>query len=228
MSHEDEIKEALKAHPISKTVAERAAKDPEYAEYIRQVRAAMQPILDDLVKVGYKVESLYELRHQGRTWEPAIPILLHWLSLINIRNLKEEIITCLSVPWTGTRATEYLIQEFKNTAVSDHYYAWTVGNALSIVDVKGREKEIIQLCRNPKYGMARQMMVMNLHRLRRFPEAEETALDLLEQDDVKLHAIIALGRMKSKRALFHLEKLLTDKRAPIRKEARKAITKIMR
>jgi hypothetical protein len=34
--------------------------------------------------------------------------------------------------------------------------------------------------------------------------------------------------MKSKRALFELEKLLTDKRAPIRKEARKAITKIMR
>jgi HEAT repeat protein len=228
MSHEDDVRQALKAHPISKTVAERAARDPEYAEYIRKVQAATQPILDDLARIGYKVESLYELRHQGKSWESSIPVLLHWLPLIHIRNLKDEIIACLAVPWTGNRATEYLIQEFKDTAVSDPYSAWAIGNALSIVDVKGHETEIIRLCRNPNYGMARQMMVMNLHRLRKFPEAEETALDLLEQEDVKLHAIIALGRMKSKRALFQLEKLLTEKRPHIRKEARKAITKIMR
>jgi HEAT repeat protein len=43
-----------------------------------------------------------------------------------------------------------------------------------------------------------------------------------------MHAIGALGKMKSKLALFQLEKLTTDKRGEVRKEARKAITKIMR
>jgi len=71
------------------------------------------------------------------------------------------------------------------------------------------------------------MLVLGLGRFSS-PEAEEVTVELLNDEDVKLHAIIALGKMKSKRALFELEKLLTDKRAAIRKEARKAITKIMR
>lgn len=71
------------------------------------------------------------------------------------------------------------------------------------------------------------MIVWGLGRFRD-DQAEETALDLLSDEDVKLHAVIALGKMKSKRALFQLEKLLRDKRAVIRKEARKAITRISR
>lgn len=227
MSHEDEVREALRAVPISKLVAERMARDPAYAEHIRQVQAAVKPILDDLAKIGYRLERLSDLRHNVGSWEPAIPILLHWLPLTNNRSVKESIISCLSVPWTGTRATEYLIKEFKNTAESDPHYAWAIGNALSIVDVEGFEKDIIKICRNSKYGMSRQMLVMSLNRLDD-PEGEETALDLLDDEDVRLHSIIALGKMKSRRALFHLEKLLKDKKALIRKEARRAITKIMR
>lgn len=52
--------------------------------------------------------------------------------------------------------------------------------------------------------------------------------DLLSDEEVKLHAIDAWEKMKSKRALFQLEPLLKDKRASVRKEARKAITKVMR
>lgn len=203
------------------------SKDPAYAEWMRQTTAVVKPILEDLAQVGFEVDSLSALRNSQRSWEPAIPILWHWLPLVDHRDVKESIIRCLSVPWTGNRATIYLIEEFRKTATEDMGYGWTIGNALSIVDVKGFEKEIIQLCRDSKYGRARQMVVMSLHRLRH-PEVEEIALDLLNDSDVKLHAIIALGKMKSKRALFQLEKLLEDKQAVIRKETRKAIIKINR
>jgi hypothetical protein len=92
-------------------------------------------------------------------------------------------VRCLSVPWIGKQATPQLIEEFQNAPL-DSSLAWAIGNALSIVDVKGFEKEILCLCRNPKYGTARQMLVF--------------------------------------------EELLTDKRAVVRKEARKAITRIMK
>src|SRR4029077_3880205 len=165
---------------------------------------------------------------------------------------KESIIRALSVPWVGNKATAELIEEFKKYApilpkptnpwvgnqlreiqeeekTLGPYFslAWAIGNALSIVDVKGFEKQIIELCRNPKYGAARQMVVLGLGRLRS-SEAEEAALDLLSDEQVQIHAIGALAKIKSKRALFQLEKLMADERAPIRKEARKAITKIMR
>ena len=226
MSHEDDARKALKGHSISISVAERAARDPQYAAYSRDARSALKPLLEDLATIGFKVDWLSELRRE-KSWKAAIPILLHWLPLVKHRNIELDIIRSLSVPWTGRRATEYLVQAFRNNAESDPYYAWTIGNALSVVDVTGFEPEIIKLCRNARYGMSRQMLIMALAHMDH-PEVEETALDLLDDESVRMHAIIALGKMKSQRSLFHLEKLLTDKQLSIRKEARKAIRKIMR
>ena len=177
---------------------------------------------------------------------------MRWLPKIDDLSLKESVVRCLSVPWVGNAATAELIEEFKRYApvlqrysnlwVGKHLtepteqekklfpafsLAWTIGNALSIVDVRGFERQVIELYTNPRYGDARQMAVLGLGRLRN-PEAEEAAVELLHHDGVQLHAIMALGKMKSKRALFELEKLLTDKRAAIRKEARRTITKITR
>jgi hypothetical protein len=187
-----------------------------------------RPLLDQLAELGYHVESLSDLRHLGKPWKTALPTLLSWLPHVDDPGVKEDIIRCLSVPWVGDKATAALIEEFKKSVgTNPPALSWTIGNALSIVDVTGFEAQIIKLCRNPKYGVARQMLVLSLGRLRD-PQAEETAVELLNDEEVKLHAIGALGTMKSKRALFELERLLTDTRAVIRKEARKAITKIMR
>lgn len=237
---------------IIATAAGRAADDPERAVETQRYSEAAKPLLDQLGELGYRVESLSDLRHQGKPWKTALPILLSWLPLVDDLSVKEDIVRCLSVPWIGNRATAELIEEFKkhspvlptpsNPPVGNQLreipekerkltpafsLAWAMGNALSIVDVKGFEKEIIELCRNPKYGAARQMLVLGLGRFRS-SDAEETALNLLNDEQVNLHAIDALAKMKSKRALFELEKLLRDKRAAVRKEARKAITKIMR
>lgn len=237
-------------------IREEALRDPAKRELLQNHIAIAGPLLNELAELGYEVDTLDDLRHLGKPWRSAIPVLLRWLTRIDDPNVKENIVRCLSVPWVGNKATGELIWEFKKYAPIDPEHAedisnlssaafikhlgtikrrdpsaslaWAIGNALSIVDVKGFEKQIVEVCRNPKYGIARQMMVLGLGRLRQHPEAEETAIELLSDEDVKLHAIVALGKVKSKRALFELEKLLADKRAAIRKEARKAITKIMR
>src|SRR5580658_2633565 len=108
MSREEVIQQAFKAHPISKSVADRMARDPAYAEWVRQTSAAAKPVLDDLAKIGFEVENLSALRDPQRSWEPTIPTLLHWLPLVDHRDVRESIIRCLSVPWTGNRATAYL------------------------------------------------------------------------------------------------------------------------
>lgn len=237
---------------IRKKIKRDAFEDPAKQELFREYLLIAGPLLQELAELGYDLDSLDDLRHQDRPWKTALPVLLRWLPKIDDPNVKDGIVRCLSVPWIGNKATAELIEEFKRYApilpkptnlwvgnqmreipeeerkLSPYFsLAWTIGNALSIVGVKGFEKQIIGLCRNPKYGTARQMVVLGLGRLRD-PEAEGTALDLLNDDDVKLHAVIALGKMKSKRALFELEKLMADQRARIRKEARKAITNIMR
>lgn len=237
---------------VRQDIKRRALEDPIGRERLREHIKIAGPILRELVRLGYDIDTLDDLRHQGKSWKSALPTLLRWLPRIDDPHVKDGILRCLSVPWVGNNATAELIEEFRRYApilpnpasvrvgskmrdLSDEEkkagpffsLAWAIGNALSIVDVTGFEGQIIELCRNPKYGMARQMLVLSLGRLGG-SVAEETAVELLSDEGVQLHAVIALGRMKSKRALFEVEKLLADKRPAVRKEARKAITRIMR
>ena len=212
---------------VIRRVREIVENDPEKATQIRKYSAAAQPVLDELRGLNYRLETIGDLRHQGKPWKSALPALLRWLPIVDDPGVKEDIVRSLSVPWAGNTATAQLIEEFKRAAGTEPALAWAIWNALSIVSVKGFERQIIELCRNPRYGIARQMLVLGLGRFGT-SEAEETAVELLDDEEVKLHAIGALGKLKSKRALFELERLLTDKRPVVRKEARKAITKIMR
>jgi|SRR5579885_17307 hypothetical protein len=202
-------------------------RDPEKRQLIEKNFADAKPIIEELAGLGYHIETLADLRHQGKSWKPALPILLRWLPKTDNPDVKDELVRCLSVPWLGNSGTAALIEEFRKAALSNAMLAWTIGNALSIVDVKGFENQIIELSRNPAYGMARQMLVLGSSRFDSI-EAEDTALQLLHDESVKLHAVIALGKMKSRRALPELERLSTDKNSAIRKEARKAITSITR
>jgi HEAT repeat protein len=51
-------------------------------------------------------------------------------------------------------------------------------------------------------------------------------IDLLDDDEVVGHAIIALGKLKSKKAYPAIERFATHPKAWIRKEAKKALARI--
>ena len=235
---------------VMKRVRELVLEDPVKREQFLKFQSLTKPIIAELAELGYDLESLGDLRQRGKPWKSALPILLRWLPEVSDPDVKQEIVRCLSVPWLGKTGAALLIDEFKKYApilpnapnpwVGNQlkelteeekktgpffHLAWAIGNALSIADVRGFESQIIELCRNPAYGGARQMLVLGLGRFHS-AEAEETALELLQDESIKLHAIVALGKMKSQRALQELEKLLADKKPAIRKEARRAITSI--
>lgn len=218
------MKDTEKAEVIKK-VRELVLDDPAKREQFEKFQTLARPIIQELTKLGYNVETLGDLRHTGKPWKSALPVLLHWLPKVDDPGVKEEIVRCLSVPWLGDAGTGLLIEEFKKSATVNELLGWAIGNALSIVDARGFEAPIIALCENAAYGMTRQMLVAGLGRFHT-AEAEDTALKLLRDESVRLHAVMALGKMKSRRALPELERLLADKNPAIHKEARKAIASI--
>jgi hypothetical protein len=200
------------------------ARDP--AERAEATKKASEPILRDLVKAGYDVTSIGDIRHLGKSWERALPILLHWLPLTKNGIVKEEIVRCLSVPWIRREATPQLLKEFKSSGPNESL-AWAIGNALSIVDVSGFEKEIIELVRDHNFGMARQMLVIALGKIGG-SEAEDAALSSLQDKDLVLHAIDALGAMRSARSVSPLKELLHHDRSAVRKAAKKALQRLQK
>lgn len=248
------MRENSRAESIKKarqSIMQEVIRDPQRREHFEKYLVMVRPLLQELSEVGFAVETLDDLRHQGKSWQAAIPILSRWLTKVDDLDLKESIARCLSAPWAKGEAVAVLIEEFRRYAVgpkppspwvgkqlrrySDEQQrnaqaeslAWAIGNALSIANIKGFENQIISLCKNTDYGMARQMLVLGLGRIRSH-DAESAALELLNDKDVRLHAVIALGKMKSRQAVPALEALLRDEESGLRREARKALMRIAR
>lgn len=74
------------------------------------------PILNELAELGYEIDTLDDLRHQGRPWKTALPTLLRWLPNMEDPCVKDSIVRGLSVPWAGNTATAELIDEFRKYA----------------------------------------------------------------------------------------------------------------
>ena len=198
--------------------------DRDRDAYRKEFSEISRPLIQELNALGYEINTVDDLRDLGRPWQSALPVLLRWLPRVKHPGVKEAIVRDISVPWVGNRATPVLIDEFRK-AQPGPGLAWAIGNALSIVGIEGFEHRIIELSKDRASGMARQMIVLSLGRIHT-PEAEDAAMEALEDETVKLHAIFALGDIGTARAIPKLEPFLTDKVSGCRKEAQKAIRKI--
>jgi HEAT repeat protein len=85
--------------------------------------------------------------------------------------------------------------------------------------------ELAELARDRRYGKARQMIVLGLGRSRR-PEAVEVLVGLVDDPEVDGQAVKALGRLRAPAARAALESKRDDKRAWVRREARKALERL--
>jgi HEAT repeat protein len=186
-------------------------------------------LLGELAEAGFPVGSLTELRTSGQRYRAAVPVLLRWLPLVSDRNLKEDLVRALSVPWARPVAARPLLDEFDRVEMSDDPTGtglrWAIGNALSIVADDSVFDELVRIVENRAFGKARQMVVIALGRSKR-REAVPVLIGLLDDDDVSGHAVKALAKLRSHDARPALERMVNDPRSWVRKEAQKALAKL--
>lgn len=186
------------------------------------------PVLKDLAHAGIEIEWISELnrRNQEINYREAIPVLLHWLPRIDNVDVKETIVRALTVSWAKPIAAEPLIQEFKKYGDKENSgIKWAIANALEVVGDDSVFAEIVQFVQNKEHGSARQMLALTLGKMKD-PRAEEILMQLLGDEEVEGHAIMALGKLKSKNAVPEIEKYLNHPRTWIRNEAKKALKRI--
>src|SRR5208282_5959703 len=80
------------------------------------------------------------------------------------------------------------------------------GNAISIVADKNNFDEIVDLVRDKRHGITRDMMVLRLPRLEPH-KAVPVLIELLADDEVAGQAVIALGKLKAYEARKGIERL---------------------
>lgn len=198
---------------------------PPLDERLAASAAAQRPIIEDLRRQGLDVGSLSELVNGPNVYDDVLPVLLSWVERAD-PSIRALVVRALTVPAARRcGAGTVLLREFERS--NDPMYKWTVGNALAVTATADEGDRIRHLFADRRHGMARQQLAGALARLRP-PGTYETLVDALDDDDVRPHAVEALGVLKDVRALPRLRALQADPNALVARTARAAVKKIER
>jgi hypothetical protein len=193
---------------------------------VAENRRASAPVVADLVKAGFPVESVSALFNDRLDYRSAMPILLEWLPKLSNQDVKEEVVRALSVKWAKPDAAPLLVREFRRAEDSSEAgIRWAIGNALEVVADDVVFDDLVGIAQDRGCGMARQMIVVALGNMKN-PRAVDVLLGLLDDEEVLGHAIMALGKLKAREARTAIERYLDHPKSWVRKEAKKATAKI--
>ncbi len=221
----DEVVEIFKRDPQWATAAVEA--DLQHKVRERARLSESRPILDELRAIGIAVNSVSDMYNNRMDYKTAIPLLVSWLSRTRNPKIKEEIVRALSIRWAKRIAARPLIAEYDALPANQHSLRWAIGNALDVVADDSVADDLIRLAVDRTYGEDRQMVVRALRHVHR-DTAVPVLRALLDDNDVKGHAAIALRKLRAHEARADLERLVGCERRWISNEAKKALHAIAR
>jgi hypothetical protein len=219
-------------------------RDPGYVTFVEQVEQerafhrdeylqAAVGMLGELHAAGYPVGSLGELRQSGYRYPGAIPVLVRWLPQIADRYVKEDLIRALSiralsVPWAKAEAEPILQQGFRQLPGEQNLTGtlrWAIGNAPETMTDRSSFDSLADLARDRQFGTAREVIVLALAKTND-PRAVDVLLELLDDPDVVVAALAALGKLKATNARDAIAKLTGHVLSEVAKEAQAALSRI--
>jgi HEAT repeat protein len=129
-------------------------------------------------------------------FDRAVPILVDWLPRVEDPGVKHAMVASLagrrSARGEGTRR---LIEEFRRPEYADDdSLRWSIGDALATLAGPADADAIMEILCDPSGGWARQMLCDALSRTKH-PRRVDVLIDLIGDDTVAGHAILALRRI---------------------------------
>jgi len=143
----------------------------------------------------------------GISAKPFLNIILKFAPKLEMHN-KTWIARCLTEKG-NKQAVPFLLSIF-NHYNGEKIDIWAVGNALYVIDDKASYPAIIEICKNPKYGIARQMLMGTLARTKSL-EAYMVLIGCLDDKTLRGHAIEGLGKFGCLDAIPILESINVEK-----------------
>jgi HEAT repeat protein len=200
----------------------------------RPVPELERGLVQDLEDVGIVISEVWDLVNSTERYPAAMPVLMAWLNRVNElppddarERLREGLIRSLSTRDARPVAGPVMVRQFRTVSLDPA--RWAAGNAIGIVADSTVFADVADLVREPSYGVARQMPVDALPRIGGRANRStviEILVGLLSDDDVVLHAISAVRRMRATNARPALAHLLDHERDTIRRRAQEALSRL--
>jgi hypothetical protein len=183
-----------------------------------------------LNRLGMDVTSVFDLMKWKEPYPAAIPVLVAHLPLVRDIGVKEGIVRALTVKEARGKAETALITEFRSVQSSqtaNFALKWSIGNALSLVATDAVFNDLVKLVKDKRHGKSREMLAVALGNMKN-TAAVDVLIQLLDDDEVAGHVLMALGKLKSQKARIFIERFLNHPKPWIRKEAVKTLKKLER
>ncbi len=221
----EELMAQLEADP--EWVARRDQQDRERQRAVQGNREDAAAIVSELREAGFEVDSIADLYSKRMSYRDAVPILLRWLPTVDNPAVKEDVVRSLTVKWARPQAAPLLIAEFRRVEGSGEELGlrWAIGNALAEVADDSVFQDVAALATDQRWGRSREMVVLALANMSD-PRAVGVLRDLLRDDGVAGHAVMALGKLGAREARSDIEPFLEHPKAWIRKRAKQALAKL--
>jgi HEAT repeat protein len=220
-----ELMAELRADP--EWVARMAAKEAERRPIIEKNRIDSAPVVADLVAAGFYVDWIADLFNQRLDYRDAIPILMKWLPRVDNPAVKADIVTALAVKWTPPSVVPMLIHEYRQGVPGWTVLRDAIGHALTGLATDVFFEELVELAHDLRYGKSRLFLVESLGNMKD-PRAVGVLMELLDDPEVSLAAIRALGRLgaRARPARAKIERFVQRPESWVRKDALKALKRI--
>ena len=184
-------------------------------------------IVAELREAGFDVDSAYALRERYSSYRDAVPVLVRWLPRVRDRDLKEMLLRNLATR-SARAALPAVIEDFRTMDTSADrtgwQLRWAAGNAIEVLWDDMWFDALVELATDPAYGRGREMVVRGLAKSKR-PEAGAVLVSLLDDEDVRVAAVIALRKHPRPDARARLEALREDQEAWVQREVDTTLAK---
>lgn len=220
----EELRQELASDP--EYFAETRAEQLSQEEHERRYEDAARPILEDLAAAGFNVNQIKDVAAGGSDFRDAVPVLLRWLGKTGNYHVEQELVRTLADRAAKPQAGRPLLEYFERLdSEDDEPLKSAVANSLSVVAGAELADDLMRLAQDPSHGRSREMLVVGLGRLDN-PRVVRVARQLLDDEQVAGHAVIALGDARAVEARKDIERFTQHEKAWVREEARRALRKI--
>ena len=185
----EELMDQLNADP--EFVARRAASEAKHLRRVAELRAAENPLVEELRAAGFAVNSVWDLVNSAPTYVGALPILFAHLQRPYPVPIREGIGRALGIPEArvGWELLTRLFREEGERQVKDGLAIALAGAADdTVID------ELIDLALETDHGPSRIFLLTALERSRD-PRARATLAALAEDPDLTKEVKIILRRL---------------------------------
>ena len=217
---------------IERIIREKKETSPKVLNEIHRVRKKENEfIVMELRNAGFKVSDLFDLINFKQTDFEYVNLLINLFDSEKVTDpiIKDGIIRAITVK-KAKGIAEIKLLEFYNSLKTEREkesIGWSIGNWFEHLYSDLYFEQIKKISEDKNNGMSRQMFVMALGKTKKHKlNAEKLLLELTFDNQVALHAISSLGKLKSTNSIERLTELTNDKNKTIKKEANKALKKI--